>query len=143
MPSLSVACRNAMLNAIVATIGASPVIQIRTGSAPTVESEDTGSLLASFALGSTWAAAAQSGSVQLTGLPITTQALASGTASHFRLKASNGTTHASGTVTRPDEGGDVELDTTAALDITATIELASGADSVTIEKLKLAVTYGA
>ena len=97
MPSLSVAARNAMLNALIATIGASPVLQVRTGPAPSVSASDTGTLLVSFTLGATWAAAAADGSIHLSDTPLSATALADGVAAHYRLKSSGGTTHMTGT----------------------------------------------
>lgn len=97
MPSLSVAVRNAMLNALIATVGASPVIQIRTGAAPAITAADTGTLLVSFTLGATWAAAAADGSIHLADTPLNATALADGAAAHYRLKSAGGTTHATGT----------------------------------------------
>jgi hypothetical protein len=60
---LSVAVRNAMLDAIETTIGTSAVLKIRTGAAPaSVATADSGTVLASLTLPSDWLAAASSGS---------------------------------------------------------------------------------
>ena len=114
MASLSVAIRNAMLNALVATVGASPTIEVRTGGEPSLASGDTGTLLATFSLPVIWAGSAAEGSVEFeqTGdLVATTTAVASGTAGHFRMKSLGGTAHISGTVSTVDGGGDLILDT--------------------------------
>lgn len=111
MPSLSVAARNAMLNALIATIGASPTVELRTGDAPDLDSEDTGTLLATFALGASWATAAAAGSVNLANVPMTADVVATGLAGHFRLKSSGGTAHISGTVSAESGEGDLRLDT--------------------------------
>ena len=96
-----------MLNALIATIGPSPVIQIRTGSAPAITAADTGTLLVSFTLGATWAAAAADGSIHLSDTPLTATALADGEAAHFRLKSSGGVTHVTGTAGEtPDDPDD-------------------------------------
>lgn len=114
MALLSVDVRNAMLNALIATIGASPVIEIRTGTAPTrTTAADSGTLLAFFQLGASWAPAAADGSIHLSGAPLTATAPATGQAGHFRLKSSGGVTHFIGTVTETDDEdpGDMTLET--------------------------------
>lgn len=114
MASLSVAIRNAMLNALVATIGASPTIEVRTGVEPSLTSGDTGTLLVTFTLPVTWANSAAEGSVELEqtlGLVATATAVANGTAGHFRLKSSGGTTHISGSISAETGSGDLRLDT--------------------------------
>mgnify|MGYP000494027997 CR=1 FL=1 len=59
-------------------------------------------------------AAASSGSKAKTGTWEDTSADATGTAAHFRLYASDGTTcHAQGTVTATGGGGDLTLDNTS------------------------------
>lgn len=109
---LSAAVRNAMLDAIESTIGTSAVLRIRTGAVPaTVTTADSGTVLASLTLPSDWMAAASSGSKALAGTWEDTSADASGTAAHFRIYASDGTTcHAQGTVTATGGGGDLTLD---------------------------------
>lgn len=109
---LSVAARNARLDAIEAAIGTSAVLKIRTGSAPAnCATADSGSVLATLDLQSDWMAAASSGSKAKAGTWEDTSADASGTAEHFRLYASNGTTcHMQGTVTATGGGGDMTVD---------------------------------
>lgn len=108
---LSVAVRNARLDAIEAAVGASPILQLRSGAAPAnCAAASTGSLLASGALPADWMAPAaagvkaKNGTWRLTGT-------AAGTIGHFRLFDSTGTVcHAQGTVTLTGGGGDMEVD---------------------------------
>lgn len=112
---LSVAVRNSMLDAIESTIGTSAVLKIRTGAPPaTVATADSGTVLATLNLPSDWMAAAASGSKAKSGTWQDTSADATGTAAHFRIYASDGTTaHAQGTVTATGGGGDMEVDNTS------------------------------
>jgi len=109
---LSVAARNARLDAIETTIGTTPTLEIRSGSAPAnCAASDTGDLLATITLPSDWMAAASSGSKAIAGGPWQdTSADDSGTAAHFRIKASGGTVHMQGTVGQGT--GDLQLDNT-------------------------------
>ena len=108
---ISDAVRNAMLDQIEATIGASAVLKIRTGAPPGIGAADSGAVLATFNLPSDWMAAASGGSKAKSGTWQDTSADATGTAGHFRLYASDGTTqHIEGTVTATGGGGDLELD---------------------------------
>lgn len=97
---LSTAVRNARLDAIETTIGASAVLKIRSGSVPaSVGTADSGTVLATLTLPSDWLAAAASGSKAMSGTWQDTSADATGTAAHFRIYASDGTTaHLQGTV---------------------------------------------
>jgi len=109
----STAVANAMLDQIETTISTSPVLEIRTGSAPADCSQaDSGTLLASLTLPSDWMAAASGGSKAKSGTWQDTSADNSGTAAHYRLKASGGTVHSQGTVTATGGGGDLTLDNT-------------------------------
>lgn len=112
---LSVAVRNARLDAIESTIGTSAVLKIRTGAAPAdVATADSGTVLATLTLPSDWMAAASSGSKAKAGTWEDTSADATGTAAHFRLYASDGTTaHLQGTVTATGGGGDMTVDNTS------------------------------
>ena len=96
----SAAVRNARLDAIETAIGTSAVLKIRTGSAPAdVATADSGTVLATLSLPSDWMAAASSGSKAKSGTWEDTSADATGTAAHFRIYASDGTTaHMQGTV---------------------------------------------
>lgn len=90
--------RNAMLDAIESTIGASAVLKIRTGAAPGIGSADSGTVLATFNLPSDWMAAAASGSKAKSGTWQDAAADADGDAGHFRIYANDGTTqHIEGT----------------------------------------------
>ena len=103
--------RNAMLDAIESTIGTSAVLKIRTGAPPGIGSADSGTVLAEMSLPSDWMAAASSGSKAMSGTWEDTSADADGTADHFRIYASDGTTqHIEGTVSITSGGGDIELD---------------------------------
>lgn len=104
-----------MLNAIEATIGTSAVIKIRSGSPPSACSDsDAGDELAEFELASDWAAAASGGSKALNDTPLSVTASGTGTAGHYRIYASDGTTcHEQGTVTVTGGGGDMTVDNTS------------------------------
>lgn len=109
---LSVAVRNALLNAIPATIGASGILRIRSGAAPAnCAATDTGTVLATVSLPATYFAAASAGAMALTGTWQDASADAAGTAGHFRIYDSAGTTcHYQGTVTATGGGGDLTVD---------------------------------
>jgi hypothetical protein len=109
---LSTTVRNARLDAIETAIGTSAVLKIRSGSAPAnVATADSGTVLATLSLPSDWLAAASSGSKAKSGTWQDTSADATGTAAHFRIYASDGTTaHIQGTVTVTGGGGDMTVD---------------------------------
>jgi len=111
----SVAVRNAKLDAVETTVGVSAVLKIRTGAAPAnVAAADSGTVLATLSLPSDWMAAASSGTKALSGTWQDASADATGTAAHFRIYASDGTTaHIQGTVTATGGGGDMTLDNTS------------------------------
>jgi len=111
----SVTVRNAQLDAIETAVGTSAVLKIRTGSVPaTCATADSGTVLATLSLPSDWMAAASSGSKAKSGTWEDTSADATGTAAHWRLYASDGTTcHAQGTVTATGGGGDMTVDNTS------------------------------
>jgi hypothetical protein len=111
----SVTVRNAMLDAIETAISTSAVLKIRSGSAPaTCATADSGTVLASLTLPSDWMSAASSGSKAMTGTWSDSSADNTGTAAHWRLYASDGTTcHAQGTVTVTGGGGDMTVDNTS------------------------------
>lgn len=113
---LSVAVRNAMLDAIETSIGVSAVIKIRTGAQPAnAAAADSGTVVATISLASDWAAAASSGSKAFSSTPLTdSSADNTGTAAHYRVYASDGTTcHMQGTVTLTGGGGDMTVDNTS------------------------------
>lgn len=111
----SVAVRNARLDVVETTIGTSAVLKIRTGAAPAnCGTADSGTVLATLSLPSDWMAAASGGTKAKSGTWEDTSADATGTAAHFRLYASDGTTcHAQGTVTATGGGGDMTVDNTS------------------------------
>jgi hypothetical protein len=96
----STSVRNAKLDAIETTIGTSPILKIRTGAAPAnPAAADSGSVLATVTLPSDWMAAAASGAKAKSGTWEDTSADGTGTAAHFRIYDSGGTTcHIQGTV---------------------------------------------
>jgi hypothetical protein len=112
---LSVAVRNARLDAIETSIGTSAVLKIRTGAAPAnCGTADSGTVLATLNLPSDWMAAASSGSKAKSGTWEDLTADNTGTAAHFRVYASDGTTCGiQGTVTATGGGGDMTLDNTS------------------------------
>ena len=112
---LSTTVRNALLDAIETAIGTAPILKIRSGSAPAnCAAADSGTVLATATLPSDWMAAASGGSKSLSGTWQDTSADATGTAAHFRLYDSGGTTcHAQGTVTATGGGGDMTVDSTS------------------------------
>jgi hypothetical protein len=112
---LSVACRNAALDAIETAIGTFPVLKLFSGSAPAnTAADDAGTLLATFSLTSDWAQAASNGAKSFSTIAgIITSALTSGTVGHYRLYSSAGVCHMQGTVTAPGDGGDMTIEETA------------------------------
>jgi hypothetical protein len=109
---LSVAVRNARLDAIETTVGTSAILTIRSGAPPAdCAAANSGTLLATLNLPSDWMAAAGSGSKAKSGTWQDTSADAAGTAGHFRIHDSGGATcHMQGTVTATAGGGDLTLD---------------------------------
>lgn len=110
----SVAVRNATLDAVETTTGTSPKLQIRTGAAPAnCATADSGTLLAEITCPSDWMAAASGGTKVLAG-SWTVAASGTGTAGHYRMKDSAGTTcHEQGTITITGGGGDLTVDNTS------------------------------
>lgn len=109
---LSTVVRNATLDAMETTVGASPTLEIRSGSVPAnCDAADAGTLLASLALPADWMNAAANGAKTLAGTWQDLAADAAGTAGHFRIK-NGGTCHMQGTATMPGGGGDMILDNT-------------------------------
>jgi hypothetical protein len=108
----SVPVRNARLDAVETTIGTSAILKIRTGAPPaTCATADSGSVLATLNLPSDWMAAASGGTKAMTGTWQDASADAAGTAAHFRVYASDGTTCGmQGTVTATGGGGDMTVD---------------------------------
>ena len=111
----STGARNAALDAIETTIGTSAILRIRTGAAPAnCAASRTGTVLVTMTLPSDWLAAASSGSKVKAGTWQDSSADASGTAAHFEIMDSGGTTcHMQGTLTATGGGGDMEIDNTS------------------------------
>lgn len=109
----STAVRNARLDAVESTIGTSAIMRIRTGSVPaTCATADAGTVVATLNLPSDWMAAASSGTKAMSGTWQDTSADATGTAAHFRIYDSAGTTcHMQGTV--GTSGTDLIVDSTS------------------------------
>jgi hypothetical protein len=110
----SVALRNARANAIEATISTTPKLQIRDGAQPAnCAAAASGVLLCEITLPSDWLDAAASGAVVKAGTWQGT-AVAAGTAAHFRIVDSAGTTcHMQGSVTASGGGGQAIIDNTS------------------------------
>ncbi len=109
---MSASVRNARLDQIETTIGVSAIMKIRSGAPPAdCATADSGTVLATLNLPSDWMAAASGGSKAKTGTWQDASADAAGTAGHFRVYDSGGSTcHLQGTVTATGGGGDMTLD---------------------------------
>lgn len=106
--------RNAQANAVESTIGTTPVLKFFTGAQPAnCAAANSGTELASITLPSDWLGAAASGAVAMVGT--WDDAIAeTGTAAHFRVYASDGTTcKIQGSVTTSGGGGDMTVTTTS------------------------------
>ena len=112
---LSTTVRNARLDAIETAIGVSAVLKIFTGTVPAnCAAANSGTVLATVNCPSDYMNAASSGSKTKNGTWEDTSADNTGTAGHFRLYASDGTTcHLQGTVTATGGGGDMTVDNTS------------------------------
>lgn len=104
--------RNAMLDIIETTIGVGGILRIRSGAAPaTPATADSGTVLATITLPSDWMAAAAAGSKAKLGTWEDTVADATGTAAHFRIYDTAGTTVGiQGDVTLTGGGGAMVVD---------------------------------
>lgn len=111
---LSVAVRNARLDAIETAVGVSAVLRVRSGAAPaSCAAADSGTVLATANLPVDWMANASAGTKSKAGTWEDTSADAAGTAGHFRIYDSTGTVcHMQGTVTVTGGGGDMTVDNT-------------------------------
>lgn len=108
----STTLRNARANAIESTIGSAAIVKIFTGSPPaTPASTDTGTQLLSYTLAADWMGAASSGTVSFNNTPIAAVAGSSGTAGHYRLYGSAGSTcYMQGTVGVSSDSPDMVID---------------------------------
>jgi hypothetical protein len=111
----SATVRNALLDAIESSISTSAVMKIRTLAPPAnCAASDVGTVLATLSLPSDWMSNASGGTKAKTGTWSDSSADNTGTAAHFRIYASDGTTcHAQGTITATSGGGDMEVDNTS------------------------------
>jgi hypothetical protein len=121
----STALRNSQAGQLEVAVGTGPIFQIRTGSPPvSCAAADTGTLLAELTLPTDWLSAPNDGAVAKIGT-WQVEAIATGTAGHFRLKNSSGTvTHVQGVVTITGGGGDVEVNNTS-IAVTQTVTISS------------------
>ena len=107
---ISVAARNAAVNAIAALLNGGTV-EIRTGSQPSSPaSADSGTLLVSIPLANPAFQSASNGSAALAGVPRQAQAQADGTAGHARFKTSGGQAVVDVAVSDPNGNGELKLD---------------------------------
>lgn len=109
---LSVRVRNARLDAVESTIGVSAILKVRSGAAPgNCAAADSGTVLATVQLPADWMLNAAGAVKQKSGTWEDTSADAAGTAAHFRIYASDGTTcDLQGTVSATGGGGDLTVD---------------------------------
>lgn len=107
--------RNGRLNSDEVVIGTAPILRIRSGSPPAnCAAARSGTVLATITLPSDWMAAASGGSKAKNGTWQDTSADATGTAGHFEIMDSSGTTcHMQGTITATGGGGDMTIDNTS------------------------------
>ena len=110
---LSVAVRNGRLDQVESVTGTSAILRIRTGAAPAdCAAADTGTVLVTITCPADYMNAASGGTKTKLGTWQDTSADATGTAAHFRLYDSAGTTaHFQGTVGQGS--GDLSLDNTS------------------------------
>lgn len=111
----SVAVRNAALDAREVAIGVSAVLKIREGAQPAdCAAADSGTVLATLSLPADWMNAASGGTKTLKGTWEDLSADATGTAAHWRLYASDGTTCGmQGDVTDTLGSGSLKVSSTA------------------------------
>jgi hypothetical protein len=89
----STALRNAHADRIESYVGASAIMKIRSGSVPAnCAAADSGTVLATLNLPADWMNDASAGAVTLKGTWQDTSCDATGTAGHFRIYRSDGTT---------------------------------------------------
>ncbi len=111
----STSVRNARLDVIETTIGASPVLRVRTGAPPAnCAAADTGTVLAEIVMPADWMQAAAAGQKAKAGTWEDVSANATGTAGHFRIYDPGGSVcHMQGTITLTGGGGDMTVDNTS------------------------------
>jgi len=111
----SVAVRNARLDVVESTIGASAVLRLRSGSPPAnCAASRSGTVISTITLPSDWMAAASSGTKAFSGTWEDLSADNPGTLGHFEIMDSGVTTcHMQGTITVTGGGGDMTVDNTS------------------------------
>lgn len=111
---LSIDARNATLQALETEVGINPILTINTSTVPVnCAAANTGTVLATMVLPEDWLGAPNAGNINLAGTWQDLSADASGTAVHFRLFDSTGTTcHMQGTISATGGNGDMQLDNT-------------------------------
>jgi len=111
----STTVRNALLDAYETAIGTSAVLKIWTGAQPaTCATANSGTELCSMTLPADYMNAASGGTKTKLGTWEDLTGNAAGTAGHFRIYASDGTTcHHQGTITATGGGGNLTLDNTS------------------------------
>lgn len=113
MIQFSVAVRNARLQAIIDTIGPSPVLRIRTGAKPaTCALPNFGTVLAEMTLPAVWATVA-AGVLTKSGTWADVYANNTGIGGHFRIYDAVGTCHLQGTYNLTGQTGDMTGSTVA------------------------------
>lgn len=120
----SEAVKNARLDAIEVTIGASAILKFRSGAKPALITDaSAGTVLATLNLPADYMGAAAGGVKSKSGTWQDLSADAAGTIGHFEITSSGGTVHMRGTVTATGGGGDMTVDNTvvaAAQEVTVT-----------------------
>lgn len=125
--TIAAASAQAMGTALATNIGASAVLEIRSGAKPaTPETAASGTLLVSITVSGSFSS---TGGVLTSADPASVAPAASGTAGHFRLKQSGGTAVLDGTVTATGGGGDMQLGSTT---ITTGVNVDLGVITLTV-----------
>lgn len=105
--------RDDWLNQLTTSLGATGTLLIYTGAVPAnCAAAATGTLLATETLSNPAFPAASAGTMTMSGLPLTVNAAATGTAGYFRLLTGGTTCLMQGTVAEVS-GGDLNFDNTA------------------------------
>lgn len=125
--TIAVASAQAMGAALATNIGASSVLEIRSGAKPaTPETAASGTLLVSIPITGSFTS---TNGVLTASDPAAASPAAAGTAGYFRLKQSGGTAVLDGTVTATGGGGDLQLGSTT---ITVGVPVDLGVPTITI-----------
>jgi hypothetical protein len=119
----AVALRNNQLDEITARAGANALLRIYSGTRPATGGAET-TQLAQLTCNATFAPAASGGVLTLNAITSDTSADATGTASWWRIYASDGTTHVMDGSIAEGSGGDINFDDTAFV-ATGTVAISS------------------